>query len=145
MDPRDFLTLAQQLASASTEAAWRSAASRAYYAAFHVAGKLMRDLGFTVPHADRAHGHVWLRLSNSGNSRIEHAATSLNNSRRDRNRADYDLHLSVQQTAIQRQIPAAAGIIRDFEAAALEPTRKAITNAMKIYERDVLHDVTWHP
>jgi hypothetical protein len=27
----------------------------------------------------------------------------------------------------------------------LEPTRSQIRDAMKIYERDVLHDVTWHP
>jgi hypothetical protein len=35
--------------------------------------------------------------------------------------------------------------IQVFEAAAIEPTRSQITDAMKIYERDVLHDVTWHP
>jgi hypothetical protein len=31
------------------------------------------------------------------------------------------------------------------EAAAVEPIRTQITDAMKIYERDVLKDVTWHP
>jgi hypothetical protein len=27
----------------------------------------------------------------------------------------------------------------------VEPTRTQITDAMKIYERDVLQDITWHP
>ncbi len=40
---------------------------------------------------------------------------------------------------------ATAQIIQVFDSAATEPTRTTITNAMKIYERDVLHDVTWHP
>ncbi|MGO9470234.1 MAG: hypothetical protein ACLQVF_39555 [Isosphaeraceae bacterium] len=32
----DFLAVARQLAAVGTEAEWRSAISRAYYAAFHV-------------------------------------------------------------------------------------------------------------
>jgi hypothetical protein len=31
------------------------------------------------------------------------------------------------------------------DAARLEPIRTQITDAMKIYERDVLKTVTWHP
>ena len=48
MNPRDFLTLANSLAAGTTEAAWRSAVSRAYYAAFHSTRMLHRDLGFRV-------------------------------------------------------------------------------------------------
>jgi uncharacterized protein (UPF0332 family) len=55
MNGRDFLPLATQLAGGTTEAEWRSAVSRAYYAAFHVARRLLSELGFTVPRADRAH------------------------------------------------------------------------------------------
>ena len=29
--------------------------------------------------------------------------------------------------------------------AVVEPTRTQVLNAMKDYERIVLHDVTWHP
>jgi hypothetical protein len=35
MNWRDFLPLAARLAGGTTEADWRSAVSRAYYAAFH--------------------------------------------------------------------------------------------------------------
>jgi uncharacterized protein (UPF0332 family) len=145
MDARDFLTLAQQLALATTEAAWRSAVSRAYYAAFHIARELMEDLGFTVPHADQAHRHLWLRLSNCGDAQTEQAARRLNDLRRERNRSDYDLKRPMPKAAAQSQLPFAAQIIQALDAAQMEPTRTAITDAMKIYERDVLHDVTWHP
>lgn len=145
MDPREFLTLVQQLSLAMTEAAWRSAISRAYYAAFHVARHLLGDLGFTVPHADRAHAYLWLRLSNCGNPLVQTAGRGLKDLRRDRNWADYDLTHPVGQSLSQNQRSFAARIIQAFETASLEPTRTQITDAMKIYERDVLHDVTWHP
>jgi hypothetical protein len=145
MDPRDFLVLAQHLAVATTEAAWRTAVSRAYYAAFHVARQLMEDLGFAVPQADRAHAYLWLRLSNCGDPQVERAGMNLNDLRRERNGADYHLVRTIRQAPAQKQCPVAASTIQVLESAALEPTRTAITDAMKIYERDVLHDVTWHP
>jgi len=43
MTGRELLAVAQQLAGAGTEAEWRSAISRAYYAAFHVARELLED------------------------------------------------------------------------------------------------------
>ena len=145
MDPREFLTLARQLSLATTESAWRSAISRAYYAAFHVARQLLEDLGFTVPHGDRAHGYLWLRLSNCSEAAVEQAGRDLNDLRRQRNSADYDLARPVRSGIAQIHEQLATQIIRVFESAALEPTRTQITDAMKIYERDVLHDVTWHP
>jgi len=68
MDFRDYLTLARTLAGGATEAEWRSASSRAYDAAFHVARVLLLGLGFRVPQADRAHGYLWMRLSNAGHA-----------------------------------------------------------------------------
>lgn len=142
MDPRDFLVLSQQLAVATTEAAWRSALSRAYYAAFHVARLLLENLGFTVPQADRAHAYLWLRLSNCGEAQVERAGMKLNDLRRERNGADYHLGRTIRQVFAQKHLPIAASIIKALEFAALEPTRSTITATMKIYERDVLHDVT---
>jgi hypothetical protein len=34
-------------------------------------------------------------------------------------------------------------ILRFLDAAAEEPVRRQVTEAMKIYERDVLHEQTW--
>lgn len=145
MDPREFLTLAQRLSLETTEAAWRSAISRAYYAAFHVARQLLEDLGFAVPYADRAHAYLWLRLSNCSNPLVQNAGGRLNDLRRDRNRADYDLVRPLRRSLPQNQQSLAARIIQVFESAYLEPTRTQITDTMKVYERDVLKDVTWHP
>jgi uncharacterized protein (UPF0332 family) len=43
MNPDEFLTLAEQLAGQPSEAARRSAVSRAYYGAFHLARGLVED------------------------------------------------------------------------------------------------------
>ncbi|HEY1860960.1 MAG TPA: HEPN domain-containing protein [Gemmataceae bacterium] len=142
---RDFLTLADSLLAGGTEAEWRTAVSRAYYAAFHVARELMLDLGFAVPRGDRAHGYLWLRLSNSGDASIQIAGHRLKDVRGERNRADYDLANSFPRILADGNIKLARGIISACGAATTEPTRSQIMDAMKICERDVLKDVTWHP
>jgi hypothetical protein len=44
MNWRDFLQLARRLSRGTAEADWRTAVSRAYYAAFHIARRLFADL-----------------------------------------------------------------------------------------------------
>jgi len=78
MNGRDFLSLAVQLSADSTEASWRTAVSRAYYAVFHVARDLLAGLGFTVPYGDRAHTYLWLRLENCGDPNVESAGAGFN-------------------------------------------------------------------
>src|SRR5262249_47755394 len=94
----DYLALAGRLSSGSGEADWRTAVSRAYYAAFHVARCLFADLHFTVPRADRAHQYLVFRLSNCGESPVEFAGRDLETLRRLRNRADYDELPSLAQS-----------------------------------------------
>jgi uncharacterized protein (UPF0332 family) len=145
MDFRDYLPLAVALANGTTEAEWRSACSRGYYAAFHVARRLLLSLGFRVPLADRAHGYLWLRLSNAGVRAVRNAGSLLNDLRRERNRADYDDHRTITQPGAAQNVRFAEDVIQALDAAVVEPVRTQITDAMKVYERDVLHDVTWHP
>jgi hypothetical protein len=144
MTGKDFLPLAKRLAAGSTEPEWRTAVSRAYYAAFHVAWQLMEDLGFTVPREDRAHRYLWLRLANCGEPRIQKAGGDRNGLRRFRNQADYDLGLSFRRILAPPQIVIAERIIQTLDAIPAA-TRTQITDTMKIYERDVLKEVTWHP
>lgn len=92
MNARDFLALALHLAQESAESEWRSAVSRAYYAAFHVARELLQQCGFLVPRSERAHAYLWLRLANSGHLATATAGSKLNTLNGDRNRADYDLY-----------------------------------------------------
>jgi uncharacterized protein (UPF0332 family) len=145
MNWRAFLPLAAQLAQGSTEADWRTAVSRAYYAAFHVARRLLSDLRFTVPRADRAHQYLVFRLGNSGASAVEQAGRDLDTLRRLRNRADYDETPALTQPQASAAVQVAQGIIQALDAARQEPARTQIRDAMIVYERDVLHDVTWQP
>jgi uncharacterized protein (UPF0332 family) len=145
MNWRDYLLLATRLTTCSTEADWRTAISRAYYAAFHVARRLFADLSFAVPRADRAHQYLVFRLSNSGESVVEQAGRNLETLRRLRNRADYDEVPPLTQTQAGAAVQLAEGIIQVLDAATQEPTRTRMRDAMIVYERDVLHDVTWHP
>jgi uncharacterized protein (UPF0332 family) len=145
MNGRDFLPVARRLLAAADEADWRSAVSRAYYAAFHVARRLLSDLNFTVPHADRAHGYLWLRLSNCGDPQVQAAGQQLKDLRRERNWADYEVARPLSLSLARGDVQTAEQIIQVFDLAAVEPTRTQITDAMKVYERDVLKDVTWHP
>jgi uncharacterized protein (UPF0332 family) len=141
----DFLTLAFQLAAGTTEAEWRSAVSRAYYAAFHVARDLLTDLGFTVPRADQAHEYLYRRLNNCGNVPVRQAAVTLHELRRHRNRADYDLKAPHSAAGAAGDTAGAEQVIQALAAAAAEPVRTQLIDAMKDYERNVLRQVTWTP
>jgi uncharacterized protein (UPF0332 family) len=145
MHGRDFLHLAQSLLSGSTEAEWRSAVSRAYYAAFHVARDLLLHCQFAVPRGEQAHGYLWLRLSNASAAAVIAAGRDLKSVRSSRNWADYDLGSPVVQLTAMAQVQIASNVIRILEAARQDPVKTQITDAMKIYERDVLKTVTWHP
>src|SRR4051812_2866511 len=74
MNGRDFLSSARRLAAGPDEADWRSAVSRAYYAAFHAARDLLADLRFRTPRADRAHNYLYVRLNNCGEPSTQDAA-----------------------------------------------------------------------
>jgi uncharacterized protein (UPF0332 family) len=143
MTGRDFLAVAKQLAAGGTEAEWRSAISRAYYAAFHVARELLEDLRFAVPHADRAHAYLSRRLANCGEVQMQRAGTDLNALRGVRNQADYDLHRPLTADLTAFHVRLAEQIIGFIERAQQEPVRSRVADAMKIYERDVLREVTW--
>jgi uncharacterized protein (UPF0332 family) len=144
MNPRHFLTQAQRLVIMTGEEDWRSAVSRAYYSVFHVAREFMDSLGFTVPQADRAHAYLWLRLQNCGESALEQLGRDLQDLRRQRNYADYDLKRTYFQSDAHREVRRAATLIQVLNTV-VEPTRTQVMNAIKDYERLVLQNVTWHP
>lgn len=141
----DFLRLAEIWIGGSTEGEWRSAVSRAYYAAFHEARQLLSDLGFQVPRGDQAHAYLWMRLSNCGNPQVESAGVDLNTLRRKRNRADYDLDQPFIHGDALVQVQTSRRFFQTLANATLEPVRTQILDAMKIYELNVLRIVTWHP
>ena len=139
---RAFLTLAETWSRGSTEAEWRCSISRAYYAAFHECRTALTSFGFVIPRADLAHAFLWKRLENSGHDKAIRIGTELSTLRRDRNQADYDLHTKVTQTLAVTSVGSATWIVATLESLTPED-RVAITEAMKIYERDVLREPTW--
>jgi len=145
IQPEDFLNLAESWIQSGSEAEWRSAVSRAYYAAFHKARRLFTDLGFQPPRGDQAHAYLWLRLLNCGDPQIQVAGSDLNTLRRDRNLADYGIDQNLSQTDGLTQVQSARQIIQVLITAASEPTRTQITDAMKVYESTILRQVTWKP
>jgi uncharacterized protein (UPF0332 family) len=145
MNGRDFLSLARTLTNQGTEPARRTAISRAYYAAFHVARDWLESLGFVFPDSDRSHAYLWLRLQNCGEAAVEDAGRDLQDLRSERNVADYDLHLPVTAVRAATAIQESTVIIRALDAANVEPTRSRIRDEVKRYERVVLGVVTWRP
>src|SRR5580692_7463805 len=123
MDFRDFLALAKDLGSGASEAAWRFAVSRAYYASFHIARQLLKDLGFAVPRAERAHAYLSLRLSNCGLVECMRAGQDLNDLRQERNRADYDDGRPFTLGKAASLVRTAEEVIRVLDAARTDPTR----------------------
>jgi uncharacterized protein (UPF0332 family) len=144
MTPRDLLDLADELSTDDREAAWRTSAHCAYYAAFHAARNLLTGLGFLVPTADRAHGYLWLRLQNSGHPDVNQAGRALDEARGVRNRADYDFVPAFTRKLATAQVALAYSIVELLEQVAESPETPAkITQAMRDYERDALGEQTW--
>jgi hypothetical protein len=62
-----------------------------------------------------------------------------------RNRADYDDIPPVSQAQAAAAVQLAATIVQALDTARHDPSRTRIRDAMIVYERDVLRDVTWQP
>jgi uncharacterized protein (UPF0332 family) len=143
MNFRDYLTVADELSDADSEAHWRSAISRGYYAAFHVTKRLFQDVGFVVPRKE-VHAYLSRRLSNCGHPEVIDVARTLGELRDWRAAADYDAEPAVTRAAAFRTVARASDVIRLLEeVAANDSVRDRVTQAMRDYERDVLKEVTW--
>ena len=144
MNPRDFLSVAEDLLDAMREADWRTAASRAYYAAFLVAVELFVEAGFDIPPEATGHTHVYVRLNNCGREEVIEAAGELRDLRTSRNRADYRMQPPLDLDEAVEQVDAARRVIRVLDELAATPAILAqVVAAIRVYERDVLKDVTF--
>lgn len=108
MTGADLILLAGKLAAnpalGDSEARFRSAVSRAYYGAFHLARSFLMDLGSRVVKNATGHTEIYRTLWNSAHPDARRAARVLSTLRSQRNRADYDLddaRFRQQRTAIQ--------------------------------------------
>lgn len=146
MSSREYLDLADELVGGAREGDWRSAASRAYYAAFHVARGLFRQAGFHPPRDGSAHKYLSVRLSNAGQQDVIDAGDRLSDMRKLRARADYDFDRPFDWARGAHQVNEAIVVIQLLDALTSSPAVLArVVAAIRDYERDVLQDITWQP
>jgi uncharacterized protein (UPF0332 family) len=92
ISPNDLLLQADRLLAANTEVDRRTAVSRAYYGAYHVAREfLTQRCGVVLSKGADVHRAMQLCLQNSQNDLLRDAGIRLESLRTERNRADYDL------------------------------------------------------
>jgi uncharacterized protein (UPF0332 family) len=142
---RDFLTVANALAVAPTEAEWRSAISRAYYAAFHSAREFLTRLRFRVPAGEQAHAYLWLRLSNTSDLKADSIGRLLRDLRGRRNNADYDLGRPPSRANASDAAVDARDLITTMDAMFGTPTETVIRDGIRSYEKNILQVDTWGP
>lgn len=138
MDPREFITLASLLASGNAKASsLRSASSRAYYGAHHVAAEILRGMGFTIRQSGSGHADVWNRLQNSGDEEIIMVGSQLSNLQVIRNKADYDVRRleAERQSNVREHVAQAKQIISIVEQQCLGPRRNDIIRAIQAWEK----------
>jgi hypothetical protein len=144
MNPRDFLAVAEDLLEAVREADWRTAVSRAYYAAFLLATEVLREAGFAVPQDGNAHTHVYLRLSNCGRAEVVTAAQRLWHLREARNWAENNMTVPLELAVALDAVADARRAVRLLDdLAGSEAVLALVVAAMRVYERDVLKQVTF--
>jgi hypothetical protein len=128
MDGRSFLEVARDLAAGPTEAHWRSAAGRAYYALFHEGLAALRRWGFTVPPRENLHTFVRLRFTYTTDPDLKAIGWSLDDLVKLRNQADYQLAtpgaFSSAVRAVQSIFDADNAIAR-LDRIEGDPTRRA--------------------
>lgn len=134
----DFLDVARSLAARpdSSEAFHRSAVSRAYYGAFHLARGLLSGMGFSVGR-NHAIPLRWLMVCDEENAR--EAAKLLTKLQGERIKADYDLATPRfrQRKLAEELVSLAYEIKRLIAACTSEPARSTIKAGIEAYQRKI--------
>jgi hypothetical protein len=128
MDGRAFLIAARDLAAGATEAHWRSAAGRAYYALLHEGSAALDRWGFPLPPRESIYSFVRLRLTFPAHPELKNVGTTLEELNRLRNRADYQLTLATFFTSaaiVQDAVVDARDAIALLDQIDADPARRA--------------------
>jgi uncharacterized protein (UPF0332 family) len=130
----DFITLAGWIVASGADAArCRSAISRAYYGAFHLALDFIEDIGCTVHRNASAHIQVQRLLKSSGHHAVEEAGSLLEDLHSDRNNADYRFKNTAveDQTFAKLRVEMAMKIRSALKECEKEPIRTAIKTGLQ--------------
>jgi uncharacterized protein (UPF0332 family) len=139
MDGNEFISLAGRLVAGATgdEAACRSAISRAYYGAFHVARAFLKELGFQPVRNANVHAFVRNYFAESGHREAYLAAAELSYLQAARNSADYQLDDSRVGTreAAMICVERAHCVVSTLDACRSEAIRQTIRQGIAEYQR----------
>jgi HEPN domain len=91
MDGRAFLDVARRSVKGSTEADWRDAAGRTYYALLLEGRTALRRWGFAAPRRDQIHAFVRMCFSFAADADLKNIGYTLDRLGRLRNEADYQI------------------------------------------------------
>jgi uncharacterized protein (UPF0332 family) len=140
MRGEDFIDLAAFLGEAGSEPAYRSAVSRAYYGAFHVAKQLLADVGIGLPGTGEAHRKVLFCLQQCGERDGKAAGGELEVLRDQRNIADYDLGdpRFRQKASAEKAIELSRQIVERITAIRAEPVWSRFRAEVRRYAAEVL-------
>ncbi len=127
MDPHDYLDLALEFVSIPdpTPAELRTAVSRAYYGAFNVAVDLLQKMGVKPLFGWEGHKLVAEALRYSGNLKVAAASRELDDLRKARWAADYDMgDIAVEdQRTVQKSVARGKQVIKKLDECAAIPDR----------------------
>jgi hypothetical protein len=139
-DFAEYLVLARELRgerdrTSSMEAKFRSAISRAYYAAYMISCNNLREERVEIPSDVTGHERVPMILQGSSDIRKRLIGEKLERLRRSRNSADYGKEISQLEKASSGAVLEASNIINLFER--IKSSKDAsVTNKIKKKECD---------
>jgi hypothetical protein len=95
MDARDFFPIAEAFRTSTSEAERRTSVGRSYYALFNVLLGALSAKGVIFKGVPEDHYKLVSYLAKSGHTRAASVGSVLKDLRLDRNRADYDLTVTI--------------------------------------------------
>ncbi len=141
MDPERFLELARILKGGpGTPENYRTAISRAYYAAFHVGVTALKAIGIRASDGPGGHGEVVSCLGACGDSDLQEASMRLKILHGRRRQADYklsDLNVETRQEADLACLDSKE-IIDQINNLQSKGSRGAAISEMRQFARDIL-------
>jgi hypothetical protein len=129
MDPRDFNQVGVDILvrrAPTGAAAYRSAISRAYYAALNLAADNLTGIGHSPGKRDSKHKRPVIYLQQSGDAGLKRAGDLIDELRTMRNHADYDMMNTTVETPVfaRDMVESAQQAIDDLDEFAAVAARK---------------------
>ena len=129
----EFLDTAKRLLVGATEGDWRSATSRAYYAVFHHFREWLRKEGIDLGSGGQAHNSLYVGLANCGIHDIALIGDRIDDLRRSRSQADYELRRAFTRAGAVSGVREADAIVVDFRSLLGSVPTNAIVQGVKTY------------